>query len=112
MTAMLRGDLLDRVRGLRDLVRAEAAESERLRTLSQPVVDAMWDSGLMTSFNPVQAGGVEPSFGEMIETWIEMAWQDGSFGWTGIANLPSSFAASTYLPDEGFAEVFTANNNR
>jgi alkylation response protein AidB-like acyl-CoA dehydrogenase len=47
----------------------------------------------------------------MIETWIEMAWQDGSFGWIGIANLPSTFAAATYLPDEGFAEIFTRNNN-
>ncbi len=72
----------------------------------------MWASGLMPSFNPVAAGGVEPSFTEMIETWIEMAWQDGSFGWIGIANLPSSFAAAAYLPDEGFAEVFTANDNR
>jgi indole-3-acetate monooxygenase len=99
-------------RGLRDLVRAEADASERNRTLTQPIVDAMWSSGLMSSFNPVAAGGVEPTFAEMIETWIEMAWQDGSFGWIGIANLPSSFAAGAYLPDEGFAEVFTANGNR
>ena len=99
-------------RGMRDLVRAEAAESERLRTLAPAVVDEMWASGLMASFNPVEAGGAEPSFAEMIETWIEMAWQDGSFGWIGIANLPSSFAAAAYLPDEGFAEVFTANDNR
>jgi indole-3-acetate monooxygenase len=48
----------------------------------------------------------------MIDTWIEMAWQDGSFGWIGIANLPSTFAAATYLPDDGFAEVFTGNDNR
>ena len=47
----------------------------------------------------------------MIDTWIEMAWQDGSFGWIGIANLPSTFAAATYLPDEGFAEMFTRNDN-
>jgi alkylation response protein AidB-like acyl-CoA dehydrogenase len=47
----------------------------------------------------------------MIETWIEMAWQDGSFGWIGIANLPSAFAAAAYLPDEGFAELFTKNDN-
>jgi indole-3-acetate monooxygenase len=66
----------------------------------------------MSAFNPRQAGGVEPSFSEMIETWIEMAWQDGSFGWIGIANLPSSFAAAAYLPDDGFAEVFTAHDNR
>ena len=99
-------------RGMRDLVRAEAAESERTRTLTSPIVAEMWASGLMTAFNPVAAGGVEPSFPEMIETWIEMAWQDGSFGWVGIANLPSAFAAATYLPDEGFAEVFTAHDNR
>jgi len=110
-TQMQVEDLVTTVRGLRDLVRGEAAESERLRTMSAPIVEAMWDSGIMSAFNPVEAGGVEPSFAEMIETWIEMAWQDGSFGWTGIANLPSSFAAASYLPDDGFAEVFTANDN-
>ncbi|MCV7413149.1 acyl-CoA dehydrogenase [Mycobacterium florentinum] len=109
-------DTSDRVvslaRGMRDLVAEQAAESERIRTLSAPIVDEMWASGLMPSFNPAAAGGLEPSFTEMIETWIEMAWQDGSFGWVGIANLPSSFAAAAYLPDEGFAEVFTAHDNR
>ncbi|WP_006243477.1 acyl-CoA dehydrogenase family protein [Mycolicibacterium tusciae] len=99
-------------RGMRELVAAQAAESERARTLTSEIVEAMWASGLMTAFNPVEAGGVEPSLREMIETWIEMAWQDGSFGWVGIANLPSSFAAAAYLPDEGFAEVFTAHQNR
>ncbi|WAC93907.1 acyl-CoA dehydrogenase family protein [Mycobacterium sp. Aquia_213] len=109
-------DTSDRVvslaRGMRDLVQEQAAESERIRTLSAPIVDEMWASGLMSSFNPAVAGGLEPSFTEMIGTWIEMAWQDGSFGWVGIANLPSSFAAAAYLPDEGFAEVFTAHDNR
>jgi alkylation response protein AidB-like acyl-CoA dehydrogenase len=99
-------------RGMRELVQEQAGESERSRTLSKPIVDQMWATGLMTAFNPVEAGGAEPSFAEMIETWIEMAWQDGSFGWVGIANLPSSFAAAAYLPDDGFAEVFTANQNR
>ncbi|SBS70663.1 Acyl-CoA dehydrogenase type 2 domain protein [uncultured Mycobacterium sp.] len=114
MTSTLQsGDhLVGLARGMRELVVAQAGESERLRTIAPAVVDEMWASGLMQSFNPVAAGGVEPSFTEMIETWIEMAWQDGSFGWIGIANLPSSFAAAAYLPDEGFAEVFTANDNR
>ncbi|KUI22631.1 acyl-CoA dehydrogenase [Mycobacterium sp. GA-1285] len=104
--------IAERVRTLREIVQREAGESERLRTLSPAVVEAMWDTGLMTAFNPAPAGGSEPSFAEMIETWIEMAWQDGSFGWIGIANLPSSFAAAAYLPDAGFAEVFTALDNR
>jgi alkylation response protein AidB-like acyl-CoA dehydrogenase len=114
MTSMT--EAADRVvglaRGMRDLVRAEAAESERNRTLTPAVVKEMWTSGLMSALNPRAAGGVEPAFREMIETWIEMAWQDGSFGWIGIANMPSSFAAAAYLPDDGFAEVFTAHANR
>jgi hypothetical protein len=65
----------------------------------------------MSAFNPVPAGGVEPSVTEMIETWIEMAWRDGSFGWVGIANLPSSFTAACYLPDAGFADVFTGTQH-
>jgi indole-3-acetate monooxygenase len=97
---------------MRDLVSAEAPESERLRTLSPAIVDEMWASGLMVAFNPKAAGGVEPSFHEMIDTWIEMAWQDGSFGWIGIANLPSTFAAATYLSDDGFDEIFTRNDGR
>ena len=113
MTSVIDTD--DRVvslaRGMRDVVRAGAADSERARTMAPAIVDEMWASGLMSAFNPVAAGGVEPSFAEMIETWIEMAWQDGSFGWIGIANLPSSFAAAAYLPDEGFAEVFTAHDH-
>jgi len=112
MTSTLDSEVVARARGMRELVRAEAAESERLRTLTPAIVDEMWACGLMSSFNPIAAGGVEPTFAEMIETWIEMAWQDGSFGWCGIANLPSSFAAGAYLPDEGFAEVFTAHGNR
>jgi alkylation response protein AidB-like acyl-CoA dehydrogenase len=79
--------------------------------MSPRIVDEMWASGLMSALNPIAAGGIEPSFQEMIDTWIEMAWQDGSFGWIGIANLPSTFAAASYLPDEGFAEIFTRNDN-
>ncbi|BBX97021.1 acyl-CoA dehydrogenase family protein [Mycobacterium lacus] len=106
------GLVVELARGMRELVAAEAAESERIRTLTGTIVDEMWATGLMSALSPVEAGGVEPSLAAMIETWIEMAWQDGSFGWIGIANLPSRFAAATYLPDEGFAEVFTAHDNR
>ena len=95
-------------RGMRDLVADKAAESEQLRTLSPAIVEEMWASGLMSSFNPVEAGGAEPSFAEMIETWIEMATQDGSFGWIGIANLPSSFAADERTAAAGVAAAAAA----
>jgi len=102
----------DAARGLRALTAEEAGASERARTLTPRTVEALWDSGLLQSFNPVEAGGVEPSFSEMIETWIELAWQDGSLGWIGIANLPSAAACAAYLPQAGFDEVFRAHGNR
>ena len=99
-------DGLIAARGLRELSEREATVSEQGRTLSPVMVDALWDSGLMNYLNAPEAGGSEPSIHEVIDTWIEMAWQDGSFGWIGIANLPSAMAASAYLPDDGFKEVF------
>ena len=104
-------DVCKLARNLRAVVGAEATKSERLRTMSPAIVDALWSSGLMTAFNPREAGGLEPGLAEMIDTWIEMAWQDGSFGWIGIANFPSALAAACYLPEAGFAEVFTDNDN-
>ncbi|MCU1352318.1 MAG: acyl-CoA dehydrogenase [Acidimicrobiales bacterium] len=93
-------------RGLRDLTAAEAAACESARTLTPTVVDALWESGLLTYANVAEAGGCAPSFAELIEIWIELACQDGSLGWIGIANMPSAMAASAYLPDAGFAEMF------
>ena len=62
--------------------------------------------------NPFEARRERAEPSEMIDTWIELAWQDGSLGWIGIANLPSAAACAAYLPDEGFEEVFTAHGNR
>ena len=99
-------------RTLRDVTAEESADSEHRRTLNERTVNALWESGLMQWCNPREAGGSEPAFPEMIDTWIELAWQDGSLGWIGIANLPSAAACAAYLPDEGFDEVFTRNANR
>lgn len=103
---------LDLVGSLAEMVAREAPVSEAGRTLSAPTVDAMWDCGLMRHLNPIAAGGVEPTFAEMIETWIEMARLDGSFGWIGIANLPSAAAVAAYLPDAGFDEVFGGEDHQ
>ncbi len=99
-------------RTLRELVAEHSAESERIRTLDPPTVEGLWRSGLMQWANPIEAGGCEPAFAEMIDTWIELAWQDGSLGWIGIANLPSAAACAAYLPDQGFDEVFTSHGNQ
>jgi alkylation response protein AidB-like acyl-CoA dehydrogenase len=112
MNAKAQSEGLRMARSIETVALAEASPSEKNRTLSAPLVDALWASGLMQFMNPTAAGGHEPGFAELIETWIEMARQDGSLGWIGIANIPSSSFAAAYLPDEGFDAVFTANGNR
>ena len=99
-------------RSIEKVVLEQAVACEEKRTLTQPVVDALWDSGLMQWMNPKVAGGSEPGFKELIETWVELGRQDGSVGWIGIANFPSAAFAAAFLPDEGYEEVFTPNNNR
>jgi alkylation response protein AidB-like acyl-CoA dehydrogenase len=99
-------------RSLRDLIAEESTASEQKRTLSERTVTALWDSGLMQWANPKAAGGSEPNFEEMIDTWIELACQDGSLGWVGIANFPSAAVCAAYLSDEGFKEVFSQHDNR
>jgi alkylation response protein AidB-like acyl-CoA dehydrogenase len=97
-------------RSLRELTAAQAPQCEADRTMTAAMVQGLWDSGIMTYLNAPEAGGSEPSVAEIIETWIELATQDGSVGWVAIANLPSSQAASVYLPDAGFEEVFRGSN--
>ena len=99
-------DGVSAARKLRAITAEEAAASEGGRTMSDRMVDALWKSGLMTYMNVPEAGGTQPSFVEVIDTWIELAWQDGSLGWIGIANFPSAMAASAYLPEAGFQEMF------
>ncbi|MBK6508275.1 MAG: acyl-CoA dehydrogenase [Haliea sp.] len=112
MNAIAQSDGLRMARSIETVALAEAAPSEKNRSLTAPLVAALWDSGLMQFMNPRVAGGHEPGFAELIETWIEMARQDGSLGWIGIANIPSSCFAAAYLSDEGFDAIFTANDNR
>jgi indole-3-acetate monooxygenase len=99
-------------RSLREVMAEEAGLSEQNRTLTARAVDALWSSGLMQWYNPAEAGGQEPTFAEMIDTWIELAWQDGSLGWIGIANMPSTASSAAYLTDDGFKEVFVEHDSR
>jgi hypothetical protein len=101
MNAIAQSEGLRLARSIETIALKEAGPSEKNRTLTEPLVEALWDSGLMQFMNPTEAGGHEPGFAELIETWIEMARLDGSLGWIGIANIPSSSFAAAFLPDEG-----------
>lgn len=111
MTAIENIDGLAMAKSVEQVVTEQAAAGEAQRTLTPPVVEALWESGLMHWLNPVQAGGSEPEFKELIDTCMELSRQDGSMGWISIANFPSAAFAAAYLPEKGFKEVFTDNDN-
>ena len=97
MNAIAQSESLRMARSIETIALQEAGPSEHNRTLTEPLIAALRDSGLMQFMNPTGAGGHEPGFAELIETWIEMARLDGSLGWIGIANIPSSSFAALML---------------
>ena len=110
-TAEVGDQVVASARGMRDLVRVEAAESERMRTLTDAIVDEMWASGLMSAFNPVAAGGVEPSFARD-DRDLDRNGLAGRFIRLDRHRKPAVvIRGGAYLSDDGFAEVFTAHDN-
>lgn len=81
MTTLACSEGLRMARSIEQTALQEAGPSEEARTLSAPLVEALWDSGLMQFMNPTAAGGHEPGFAELIETWLEMALQDVFVPW-------------------------------
>lgn len=101
---------LEMAKSVEEIVLAGSIQAEKDRTLPKETVQALWDSGLMQWMNPEAASGQEPSMTEMLETWMELARQDASVGWIGIANFPSTAFGAVFLPEQGFQEVFVDND--
>ena len=55
--ARVQSELIERARALAPLIRAHADESERIRRLAAPVVDAFHEAGLFRMLQPPSIGG-------------------------------------------------------
>lgn len=101
--AQVRERLIDRARSLAPLIREHAAESERLRRLASPVVDAFHDAGLFKMLQPPSVGGSGLNAIEAVAILEEIACADGSAGWNlAIGAGNSAFLA--LLEDRGALE--------
>lgn len=76
-----RAPLIERARALAPLVRQHAAESEELRRLASPVVDALHAAGLFRMMLPEEFGGAGLNPVEALPILEEIAAADGSAGW-------------------------------
>ena len=107
-------DLLSTARSLRSVVEAEADATDRELTMTQPVVDAFAESGLNHLQVPKELGGWEADVDTTLDVLEELAHQDGSIGWSFMANANATAMCSMFDPDvarpmlEGRPEVVCA----
>ena len=77
-------------RSLRELIEGEAAATDTGLTLSQPVVDAVARTQLFHLMVPRELGGAEADTDTILDVFEELAYADGSIGWTIMANASST----------------------
>jgi alkylation response protein AidB-like acyl-CoA dehydrogenase len=98
-------DLIGKARALRELLSANAAEEERERDLSDEVVTALHDAGLLTMLAPKSVGGAEAGPVEALQAIEEVAYGDGSAGWVLLAIALNTGTSAAYLTDAGLARI-------
>ena len=88
---MSRGlDLLEKARSLRPLIESEADATDAEVTLTKPVIEAFTESGLFHIMVPEALGGAEADSDTIIDVFEELAHQDGSIGWSQMANASAT----------------------
>jgi alkylation response protein AidB-like acyl-CoA dehydrogenase len=101
-------DHIARARALRPLIEREAARAEAETTTTQSVVDAIGAAELFWLLVPKELGGAEAPLGDVLEVFEELAYADGSTGWSVMANITTSCFAGIYTSDDASAAMFPA----
>jgi alkylation response protein AidB-like acyl-CoA dehydrogenase len=92
-------DLRAEARALRPLIEAEADATDAALTLTPPVVEAFARTGLFHLMVPRALGGHEADCDTIIDVFEELAHQDGSIGWSQMANASSTAYCAFLDPD-------------
>jgi alkylation response protein AidB-like acyl-CoA dehydrogenase len=99
-------DFVARARALRPLIESEATASEAAGTTTAAVVDAVAEHGLFWVMVPEVVGGAEAGMATCLGVFEELAFADGSTGWSVMANATSSTFAALYCSDDAVAAMF------
>ncbi|MDQ1385223.1 MAG: hypothetical protein QOG65_2602 [Actinomycetota bacterium] len=101
--------LVDEARALRPLIENEAARAEAESTTTSTVVDALAAAGLFWILVPRELGGAEAGIEDALAVFEELAYADGSTGWSAMANATSSAFAAIYTADDAAQAMFNAD---
>jgi alkylation response protein AidB-like acyl-CoA dehydrogenase len=105
MTSPARSDLVATARSLVPLIREAAGDMDRHRRLSDHVVSAVRESGLLRMRVPAQYGGYESDLGTVLAVTAELGRADLSTAWVVSSHAISSWLAAVH-PDAAQDEVF------
>jgi alkylation response protein AidB-like acyl-CoA dehydrogenase len=101
--------LVDKARALRPLIEQDAARAETETTTTKAVVDAIAEAELFWILVPRELGGAEAGIEDALGVFEELAYADGSTGWSTMANVTSSCFASIYTSDDAAKTMFNAD---
>ena len=102
--------LIEAARQIAPVIQKHNEEAERERRLSRPVLDALYETGLLRMFTPRSLGGLEVDPITRALVIEEIAGHDTAVGWTLWNPLDwAHFCAQ--LPDEGAEEIYSHGAN-
>lgn len=103
-----REELVERARALRPLLREDAGQADRDRELTQRVIDAITDAGLLKLMVPKRLGGYETDIRTLLDVVGELGRGDLSASWvSGVLNFTAWQVA--LLPEQAQREVWEDN---
>jgi indole-3-acetate monooxygenase len=102
--------LIEAARRIAPVIRAHNAEAERERRLSQPVLAALYETGLLRMFTPRSLGGLEVDPITRALVVEEISGYDTTAGWTLVNPLDWAHLCAR-LPDEGAEEIYSHGAN-
>src|SRR5262245_1284088 len=102
--------LIEAARRIAPVIREHNEEAERERRLSRPVLDALYETGLLRMYTPRSLGGLEVDPMTRALVMEEIAGHDTAAGWTLSNPLDWAFFCAR-LPDEGAEEIYSGGAN-
>lgn len=97
--------LIDAARNLGPVIQGHREEAEQQGRLSRPVLDALYESGLLGMFTPQSLGGLEVDPLTRTRVVEEVAAHDTAAAWT-LANPLDWAHFCARLPDAGAEEIY------
>jgi alkylation response protein AidB-like acyl-CoA dehydrogenase len=93
-------DAVRAAKSLRPIFEAQADATDGDLTITKPCIEALTETGLFHLMVPTELGGLEADSDTVIDVFEELAHQDGSIGWTHMANASATSYCAFLAPED------------